>query len=37
MTPAAKDLAARGIPFREFTHPGPVNSLEQAAAERGLK
>lgn len=35
MTPAGEDLSARGIPFREFTHPGPVNSLEQAALERG--
>lgn len=35
MTPAGEVLAARGIPFREFIHPGPVNSLEQAALERG--
>jgi Cys-tRNA(Pro)/Cys-tRNA(Cys) deacylase len=35
MTPAGAELADRGIPHREFTHPGPVHSLEQAAAERG--
>jgi len=35
MTPAAEVLTAMSIPHREFTHPGPVESLEQAAAERG--
>lgn len=36
-TPPAVSLAlsALHIPHRVFTHPGPVNSLEQAAAERG--
>ena len=37
MTPAAQELTALGIPHREFTHPGPVRSLEQAARERGQK
>lgn len=37
MTPAAKELAENGIPYREYTHPGPVRSLEQAARERGQK
>jgi prolyl-tRNA editing enzyme YbaK/EbsC (Cys-tRNA(Pro) deacylase) len=35
MTPAAVELTERGTPHREFTHQGPVASLEQAAAERG--
>jgi prolyl-tRNA editing enzyme YbaK/EbsC (Cys-tRNA(Pro) deacylase) len=35
MTPAGRELSARGVPHREFTHPGPVRSLEQAAEERG--
>jgi Cys-tRNA(Pro) deacylase len=35
VTPAPEELTTRGIPHREFTHPGPVESLEQAAAERG--
>ena len=34
-TPVTRDLTARAIPFRFFHHPGPVNSLEQAALERG--
>ena len=33
--PAAEALEALGIPYRLFTHSGPVKSLEQAAAERG--
>lgn len=33
--PVAHYLAAHGIPHRLFQHPGPVHSLEQAAAERG--
>lgn len=33
-TPVGRDLAARNTPFREFQHPGPIHSLEQAAAER---
>ena len=35
MTPASSILIALGIPHREFTHTGPVNSMEQAAKERG--
>lgn len=34
-SPVAAILADLGIPHRTFTHPGPVHSLEQAAAERG--
>ena len=30
-------LDALGVPYRTFTHPGPVHSLEQAAAERGQR
>jgi Cys-tRNA(Pro) deacylase len=33
--PVAQALAALHIPHTVFTHSGPVNSLEQAAAERG--
>jgi Cys-tRNA(Pro)/Cys-tRNA(Cys) deacylase len=33
--PVAQALAALHIPHTVFTHDGPVNSLEQAAAERG--
>ena len=33
--PVSQALTQMGIPHRVFTHPGPVNSLEQAAAERG--
>ncbi len=33
--PVAQALTALQIPHTVFTHPGPVNSLEQAAAERG--
>ncbi len=36
-TPVGRALAAAGIPFREFQHPGPVLSLEQAAQERGQR
>ncbi|MEX1021083.1 MAG: YbaK/EbsC family protein [Litorilinea sp.] len=32
--PVARALAAREIPHRVFAHAGPVDSLEQAAAER---
>ncbi len=35
LPPVAAALAAQGIPHRLFRHAGPVNSLEQAAAERG--
>ena len=34
-TPVSQALTAMGIPHREFHHPGPLRSLEQAAAERG--
>ena len=34
-TPATRYLQEREIPYRLFLHTGPVNSLEQAAAERG--
>lgn len=37
LTPVGRDLAERGIPFREFRHPGPIRSLEQAAEERGQR
>ncbi|MDI6694079.1 MAG: YbaK/EbsC family protein [Anaerolineales bacterium] len=36
-TPVTRDLQSRGIPFRVFTHPGPVHSLEQAAQERNQR
>lgn len=35
LPPVAQALAAQAIPHRVFRHAGPVNSLEQAAAERG--
>jgi Cys-tRNA(Pro) deacylase len=34
-TPVSRILAKKGVPHREFRHPGPVHSLEQAALERG--
>lgn len=36
-TPVGRALLAGDIPFREFRHQGPVNSLEQAAEERGQR
>ncbi|MBI2977169.1 MAG: YbaK/EbsC family protein [Chloroflexi bacterium] len=36
-TPVTRALGALGIPFRPFRHPGPIASLEQAAAERGQR
>jgi Cys-tRNA(Pro) deacylase len=33
--PVSRALTAAGIPHRVFRHPGPVDSLEQAARERG--
>jgi Cys-tRNA(Pro) deacylase len=30
-------LTAKNIPYRQFTHPGPIHSLEQAAEERGQR
>ena len=34
-TLVSQALTQLNIPHREFRHPGPVRSLEQAAAERG--
>jgi Cys-tRNA(Pro)/Cys-tRNA(Cys) deacylase len=34
-TPVGRALKALGVPHRVFVHPGPVQSLEQAAVERG--
>jgi Cys-tRNA(Pro)/Cys-tRNA(Cys) deacylase len=34
-SPVTQDLDRLNIPYRIFTHPGPVKSLEQAAEERG--
>ncbi len=36
-TPVTRDLKSRGVPFRLFTHPGQIHSLEQAARERGQR
>jgi Cys-tRNA(Pro) deacylase len=33
--PVSRALTALGVPHRVFRHPGPVTTLEQAAAERG--
>ena len=35
LSPVSRALSALNIPHREFTHPGPIRSLEQAAEERG--
>ncbi|HEY3344071.1 MAG TPA: YbaK/EbsC family protein [Anaerolineaceae bacterium] len=35
-TPVTLDLERRRIPYRFFRHTGVVNSVEQAAEERGL-
>ena len=35
MTAATQELESKSIPFRLFRHAGRVESLEQAAAERG--
>lgn len=37
LPPAAAALDQLGVAYRLFTHPGPVNSLEQAAKERGQR
>src|SRR5689334_9228520 len=34
-TPVTRALDTLQIPYRVFQHPGPVESLEQAALERG--
>lgn len=36
-TPAGWALTEMAVPHAEFTHPGPVKSLEQAAEERGQR
>jgi len=36
-TPVTQQLDAGGMPYRVFTHPGPIQSLEQAARERGQR
>jgi Cys-tRNA(Pro)/Cys-tRNA(Cys) deacylase len=36
-SPVAAALDRLGIAYRLFTHSGPVNSLEQAAVERGQR
>ena len=36
-TPVTRALDELGVPYRFFRHPGPVHSLEQAAAERGQR
>ncbi len=36
-TPVSWELAARGIEHQVWKHPGPLRSLEQAAAERGQR
>lgn len=36
-TPVTRFLDERNIPYRFFSHPGPVHSLAQAARERGQR
>jgi Cys-tRNA(Pro) deacylase len=36
-TPVTQALDQLGIPYRFFSHPGPVHSVEQAARERGMQ
>ncbi len=36
-SPVTNHLDHLGVDYRVFTHPGPVRSLEQAAAERGQR
>ena len=36
-TPVTRALDAKGIPYRLFIHPGQLQSLEQAAQERGQR
>ena len=36
-TPVSRALDEMNIPYRLFTHPGPIASLEQAAEERGQR
>lgn len=35
--PVSSALTEKGIPHEVFVHPGPLNSLEQAAQERGQR
>jgi len=37
ITPVTLELDGKNIPYRVFTHPGKVHSLEQAAVERGQR
>jgi prolyl-tRNA editing enzyme YbaK/EbsC (Cys-tRNA(Pro) deacylase) len=36
-TTVTRELDARGVSYRLFSHPGPIHSLEQAAQERGQR
>jgi len=36
-TPVTRHLDSKNVTYRLFTHPGPINSLEQAARERGQR
>jgi Cys-tRNA(Pro)/Cys-tRNA(Cys) deacylase len=36
-TPVSEVFDAAEIPYRQFKHPGPIHSLEQAAQERGQR
>ena len=36
-TPVTLVLDQLGVPYRFFVHPGPIQSLEQAASERGQR
>lgn len=35
VSPALEYLDSKGVPYRLFTHAGPIHSLDQAASERG--
>lgn len=35
-TPVTRALDTGGVPYRFFQHAGPVNSVDQAAEERGM-
>ncbi len=37
MSPIGRILTEMHIPHREYTHPGEIRSLEQAASERGQR
>lgn len=36
-TPVTRDLDSKGIPYKFFRHSEPIQSLEQAARERGQR